>query len=251
MKVMVTVGKGERCMRLWNLVTGKKAGVLNFDKSLLQAAGEGRYSSGEGRKLAWGEDGEEYVVGFERGAVVYGMDSMPKAIIRPSPPTKLHQMRIVPAGEGHSILAVSTEDGRIIFYDLKTSVESEKEDEEVAQCAALGQLGGRQAGFSGRVKDFEVLQHKTGAPLTIVTGSSDGAVRLWKCDMSEILEGAGTEQAKGAVRQIGTPIGTHETGHRITCLVAFVMNGPAEVADDDEDDVQGTAEEASSDSDDE
>jgi protein MAK11 len=75
MKVMVTVGKGERCMRLWNLVTGKKAGVLNFDKSLLQAAGEGRYSSGEGRKLAWGEDGEEYVVGFERGAVIYGMVS--------------------------------------------------------------------------------------------------------------------------------------------------------------------------------
>jgi protein MAK11 len=75
MKVMVTVGKGERCMRLWNLVTGKKAGVLNFDKNLLQAAGEGRYSSGEGRKLAWGEDGEEYVVGFERGAVIYGMVS--------------------------------------------------------------------------------------------------------------------------------------------------------------------------------
>lgn len=75
MKVMVTVGKGERCMRLWNLVTGKKAGVLNFDKSLLQAAGEGRYSSGEGRKLAWSEDGEEYVVGFERGAVIYGMVS--------------------------------------------------------------------------------------------------------------------------------------------------------------------------------
>jgi protein MAK11 len=75
MKVMVTVGKGERSMRLWNLVTGKKAGVLNFDKSLLQAAGEGRYSSGEGRKLVWGQDGEEYVVGFERGAVVYGMVS--------------------------------------------------------------------------------------------------------------------------------------------------------------------------------
>ena len=54
---------------------------------------------------------------------------MPKAVIRPSPPTKLHQMRIVPAGEGHSILAVSTEDGRIIFYDRKTSVEGEAEDD--------------------------------------------------------------------------------------------------------------------------
>ncbi|KAI4719322.1 WD40 repeat-like protein [Aureobasidium sp. EXF-10727] len=251
MKVMVTVGKGERCMRLWNLVTGKKAGVLNFDKSLLQAAGEGRYSSGEGRKLAWGEDGEEYVVGFERGAVIYGMDSMPKAIIRPSPPTKLHQMRIVPAGEEHSILAVSTEDGRVIFYDLKTAIEGEEEDEDVPQCAALGQLGGNQAGFSGRIKDFEVLQHKAGAPLSIVTGSSDGAVRLWKCSLSEILEGAGAEGAKGAVRQVGTSIGTHETGHRITCLAAFVMDGPAEVADDDEDDAQDMAEGAGSDSDDE
>jgi protein MAK11 len=149
-------------------------------------------------------------------------------------------MRIVPAGEGHSILAISTEDGRIIFYDLKTTVESEKEDEEVPQCAALGQLGGNQAGFSGRIKDFEVLQHKAGAPLTIVTGSSDGAVRLWKFGVSEMLEG-GSEQAEGEVRQVGTPIGTHETGHRITCLVAFVMDGPAEVADDDDEDVQEVA----------
>ena len=83
-----------------------------------------------------------------------------------------------------------------------------------------------------------MLQHKAGAPLTIVTGSSDGAVRLWKCSVSEIVEGDSTKQAKGAVRQIGTPIGTHGTGHRITCLVAFVMDGPAEVADDDAEDVQ-------------
>lgn len=75
MKVMVSVAKGERSMRLWNLVTGKKAGVLNFDKDLLQAVGEGRYSSGEGRKVLWTEDGEEFVIGFERGAVIYGMVS--------------------------------------------------------------------------------------------------------------------------------------------------------------------------------
>lgn len=75
MKVMVSVGKGEKSMRLWNLVTGKKAGALNFDRDLLQAVGEGRYGSGEGRKVLWGEDGEEYVVGFERGAVIYGMVS--------------------------------------------------------------------------------------------------------------------------------------------------------------------------------
>ena len=73
MKLMVSVGKGEKCMRLWNLVTGKKAGVLNFEKELLRSIGEGKWGSGEGRKVEWNSDGEEFVVGFERGAVVFGM----------------------------------------------------------------------------------------------------------------------------------------------------------------------------------
>lgn len=73
LKLMVSVGKGEKCMRLWNLVTGKKAGVLNFERDLLQDIGEGRWASGEGRKVEWNSLGEEFVVGFEKGAVVFGM----------------------------------------------------------------------------------------------------------------------------------------------------------------------------------
>lgn len=73
LKLMVSVGKGEKCMRLWNLVTGKKAGVLTFGRELLQEVGEGRWSSGEGRKVEWDSKGEEFAVGFERGVVVFGM----------------------------------------------------------------------------------------------------------------------------------------------------------------------------------
>ena len=73
MKLMVSVGKGEKCMRLWNLGTGKKAGVLNFEKDLLKGIGEGRWASGEGRRVAWNSLGEEFVVSFERGCVVFGM----------------------------------------------------------------------------------------------------------------------------------------------------------------------------------
>lgn len=76
MKLMVSVGRGERSMRLWNLVTGKKAGVLSFERGLLAQVGEGRYGSGEGRRVLWTESGEDFVVGFERGAVVYGMVSI-------------------------------------------------------------------------------------------------------------------------------------------------------------------------------
>ena len=73
MKLMVSVGKGEKCMRLWNLITGKKAGVLNFGRELLQGVGEGKWASGEGRRVEWNSFGEEFVVGFERGCAVFGM----------------------------------------------------------------------------------------------------------------------------------------------------------------------------------
>lgn len=73
MKLMVSVGKGEKCMRLWNLMTGKKAGVLNFERDLLQGVGEGRWASGEGRRVEWDSLGEEFVVGFQRGCVVFSM----------------------------------------------------------------------------------------------------------------------------------------------------------------------------------
>jgi protein MAK11 len=81
MKLMVSVGKGEKCMRLWNLVTGKKAGVLNFGKDILQGVGEGRWGSGEGRKIQWNGKGDQYAVSFERGAVIFGMVRL---ILRPS-----------------------------------------------------------------------------------------------------------------------------------------------------------------------
>jgi protein MAK11 len=74
MKLMISVGKAERCMRLWNLVTGRKAGVLGFGKEMLKEVGEntGRWGSGEGRRVLWNKDGDEFVVGFEWGACIFG-----------------------------------------------------------------------------------------------------------------------------------------------------------------------------------
>lgn len=74
-KLMVSVGRAERCMRLWNLVTGKKAGVLQFDRPLLESVLEGKYATGEGRRVVWDEAGDEFVIGFERGAVIFGIVS--------------------------------------------------------------------------------------------------------------------------------------------------------------------------------
>lgn len=76
MKLMLSVGKGERAMRLWNLVTGRKAGVLNFKRELLESIKEGKYSSGEGGKITWNQKGEEFAVAFERGAIVFEIVSL-------------------------------------------------------------------------------------------------------------------------------------------------------------------------------
>lgn len=73
MMLMVSVGKGEKCMRLWNLLRGKSAGVLNFEKRMLQGIGERRWRGGEGQKVRWNAVGEEFVVAFERGAVIFGL----------------------------------------------------------------------------------------------------------------------------------------------------------------------------------
>ena len=73
MKLMISVGRGEKCMRLWNLVTGKKAGVLSFERELLQSVGEGKLSSGEGLKVRWNPAGDEFAVLFNRGGIIFGM----------------------------------------------------------------------------------------------------------------------------------------------------------------------------------
>ncbi|KAL2040074.1 hypothetical protein N7G274_006977 [Stereocaulon virgatum] len=252
MKLMVSVGKGEKCMRLWNLVTGKKAGVLNFERSLLQGIGEGRWASGEGRRVEWNSLGEEFVVGFERGCVVFGMDSKPKCRILPSPSTKIHQMHYTSLSEdvtaAKDILAISTEDGRILFYstalmpDSKTTQPGSQPHVPVRE--AIGQLGGAGEGLTGRIKDFEILKTIHPRILFIVTGSSDGAIRLWLLDEAELTEissvlqwpehgskdfethASNDKSSNATITQVGSLLGTYEAGNRITCLKAFIMSDP-------------------------
>lgn len=94
MKLMLSVGKGERCMRLWNLVTGKKAGVLNFNRELLQSVKESKWSTGEGRRIAWNPAGEEFAVSFEWGVVVFGIVSFPVKPLRSHDLTIGHRTRL-------------------------------------------------------------------------------------------------------------------------------------------------------------
>ncbi|KAK6585804.1 hypothetical protein PZA11_000861 [Diplocarpon coronariae] len=252
MKLMISVGKGEKSMRLWNLVTGKKAGVLNFDRRMLAEAGEGRHSSGEGRKVAWGstDDGEEFCVGFEQGALVFGMDSKPRCKILPEPKTKMHTICYIQVGEDDDVqvLAISTEDGRILFYstrpsDLVTAEVAEGKEAPLLSAKLIAQLGGKDVKLSGRIKDFVVLDIKKGASkeFIIVAGGSDGALRLWRLASKDLAAHG------GKTKQVGKLLGTYETTNRITCLQAFVMLPKLEGSESEEiEEFQGLEEEASS-----
>jgi protein MAK11 len=278
MKIMLSVGKGEKSMRLWNLVTGKKAGVLSFEKDVLQAVGEGRYGTGEGRRIAWdgSEEPTEFVVGFERGAVVYSIDCEVQGVVVPKPASKLHQMRYVPGLEGN-VLAVSTEDGRILFFDteiISEDVEDEadakgtngRRKESIPECKLIAQLGGRQLGVTSRIKDFTILSANPNttteddAPqasrnLIFVTGSSDGTIRLWSLSTGELdiaREAASTSSSteKKITPQVGHLLSQYESGNRITCLTAFIMNErTADLAEGEESEFGGFSEAAESGSD--
>ncbi|RBR03275.1 uncharacterized protein FIESC28_11789 [Fusarium coffeatum] len=237
MKLMISVSKGERSMRLWNLVTGKKAGVLNFSKDMLQEAGEGKHSTGEGRRVVWGSvDGaDEFAVGFDRDIVAFSMDSVPKCRVMGSIRTKVHQFFYVALDkEGdETLLAVATEDGRILFFSTKESDLSkpDSDDKKLPTAKLVGQLGGKSDGVQGRIKDFVVVPSAEDAStLYVAGGSSDGRVRLWRVGVSE-LQGNGKEETKGEL------LGTYETQNRITCMTGFMMIPRPEGVEDSEDEL--------------
>lgn len=109
---------------------------------------------------------------------------------------------------------------------------------------AVGQLGGHAHHSENRLKDFEYLtvegDTKSATQSLMVTGSSDGSIRVWTVDLptksehhqppngavndSNATKSPGKDlSVADDILQIGRLLGKYETGNRITCLKAFVM----------------------------
>ncbi|KAI9167506.1 Protein MAK11 [Paramyrothecium foliicola] len=243
MKLMITVSKGEKCMRLWNLVTGKKAGVLNFSRDMLVEVGEGKHSTGEGRRVVWGGvDGtEEFAVGFDRDVVVFGMDSVPKCRVMGAIKTKVHHIGYVALDDDQklSVLAVATEDGRVLFFSTQeehlTKPEATEGKEAPLPIAKLvGSVGGKDAGVDGRIKTFAAIKSEADPDvLYVVGGSSDGKLRVFTMSI-EGLKKACTKNKKDN-QVVGKLVGTNDTRNRITCMVAYLMIPRPEGVEESED----------------
>ena len=154
------------------------------------------------------------------------------------------------AEDGDELLAVSTEDGRVIFYSTKKVQKPQEDDDSpIPYAEAIAELGGKASGFSGRVKDFDVLSLKdeTTGPqdgFLVITGNSEGVIRVWYVP-GEDLAGKGKSGKTGKSKdekasktpQVGKFLNAYETGNRITCLKGFVMlpsEDPSSLLDSEE-----------------
>ncbi|KAH7041021.1 WD40-repeat-containing domain protein [Microdochium trichocladiopsis] len=278
-KLMISLSKGEKCMRLWNLTTGKKGGVLNFGREMLQEVGEGRHSSGEGRAITWSHAGDEFCVSFDRNVLVFplapGEDGgiQPKCKVMADSRTKVHALAYLTPSGGEessrdtdadaagsnaedSLLAVSTEDGRILFFstadeDLvqsKAEADSRKGGSPLPSAKCIGQVGGKEMGVAGRIKDFTILRAPSGTDenkgdFVIAAGSSDGKVRIFCVAVSELVKARKSKDDDGSKqRQLGKLLGAYETQNRITCLEAFVMIPRPDGVEDSEDEFEDVSE---------
>lgn len=135
---------------------------------------------------------------------------------------------------------MSTEDGRIIFFSTEDYIidPTDEPDAVSQQSKPRSQLGGHLEGLTDRIKDFEVLTEPDRGRILIITGSSDGAIRVWELQSTDIFSRRDNapssttspldvqdpkKESKGP-KQVGQLLGVYEAGSRITCLTAFSMS---------------------------
>ena len=183
-------------------------------------------------------------------------DSKPKARITLQPLTKIHQIRYT---EIHSaqklrrdLLAVSTEDGRILIFLTDSRDEEPRTPSNEDAIPILKPAGQLRGNDNGRIKDFEILSHfdeeASSIQLYIVAASSNGDISVWLLEMNkfgrsretstssnlnrnnevdnkhEVDDSAGCRPVDNQLVSIGKLLGKYATGHRITCLKAFLMS---------------------------
>ncbi|KAK6508917.1 hypothetical protein TWF481_003685 [Arthrobotrys musiformis] len=274
-KLALSVSRHEKAVRMWNLMTGRKAGVLGFPKSIPRLV---TGVSGEGLKVVWRPGGKEgYAVMFERGVVLFGVDSVVHGSFTTTPVSKVHQIKFleVPigeAGEEQEICILATEDGRVIVYLISQSDDgklaseekgtNKKEDEEKTEDVKPVLLATITPVTTDkiRIKDFDILPHPSAdrkSKFFLTTANSEGIIRVYSLDFAQVQIGT-TKKQKTGEKEAETEVvvdvkadgfaamaGEYDTNRRITCLTTAEVEDSAastlkasdeeEVEDDDGD----------------
>lgn len=171
---------------------------------------------------------------------------------------RIHQIRYLGTAKDDkyrsTILAISTEDGRIVFFSTSKTIRGENSESGIGQvipfCCVLGQVGGTHEGVQSRIKDFEIITFSRTKQfrgnVLLVAGCSSGSIYIWMLAKTQFdersRETAGDPSIQlergialgniddlnklqcNEIPQLGRLLGSYDTGKRITCLKAFVKS---------------------------
>lgn len=176
-------------------------------------------------------------------------------------------MRYVSLGSGSpsggppaEVLAISTENGRIQFYRSDSPAAAPKDEAaptrpavEIPLAQPAGEIQNPRTGTARRIKDFVILDVGS-EPALVVAAGSDGAIQLWSLDQSELLRSSPADadenenvNGMSKVSAVGQLLGTYETGNRITCLGAFILQSGAATISNESDTSEDDTRESDSD----
>lgn len=131
---------------------------------------------------------------------------------------------------------MSTDDGRVLFFSTKETSTS-SDSSTIPDAQLVDQVGGKASGLPGRIKGFEILDlsnfDKWKGSHLLVTSGSDGVIRIWSLRIKE-----NTSEGLSAAL-----LDSYETGNRITCMIAFVMQKPQDLEAINESDLGSDEEE--------
>ena len=179
----------------------------------------------------------------------------------PSPMTKVHQARYAVIhgldNKAVELIAISTEDGRILMHSMDRITQGYDcgldDPDTIPTLEPFGQI---KTGSGSRIKDFRIIVAPSSTrSVYVVSGSSDGAIHIHTLDAKELISQSVTSnpmacrpskgsnsirqvtnvvQANGSeiesIAQIGFLLGTYNTGRRITCIEAFMMQEAEEIS---------------------
>lgn len=153
-KICLSVGT-DRNVRLWNLVTGKKAAAHKLGRE-------------EPLKVQWNHDGSRYAILFDSRIGIYDMSATLQHQFDVPSRNRFHAMTwFTQPGSMQEFLLATLESGTIQIFDTTTTFD------------LVETLTGHQRRVKAIATHLVVPKGRNEPILTVLSGSTDGDVKMW------------------------------------------------------------------------